>query len=457
MYYSFENVSLTDNDNTMSFCEASSSGISTFYLIDRDGSFSTPSSRISTLIGPDPSLRAFLDPGIVCTSSPVGCYTYCHDICFRSHRYRLNTEDTEAWSLQVCKASDISMCTLFPGSQRGPNDPRSFIAHLPVNQAYFAMFVDETGAVQANPPILEQSSEINLCNDAPFSISVVEGLFTSQPTSQLSSFPSAIPTTTPSASPLSETSHTPSTAPSKTRTSTFPTDAPSQSDTGIQVSSFLLVNAASNEVIRQMTNHDVIQLEILPLWSIEAITSPKQVGYVEFFLGNTRMRREGAVPYALGGDSPKGNFFAIDWLPGAYTLTAIPFDSNGVAGTSLSIPFSIVAPRVVALVLVDAGEDVDIFSIEDNAEFSLNALPGALSVRAVTEPPVVGSVQFFVDGSLERTENVTPYLLGGDEDGNYHDAGLNPGVYVVTATAYSNSQGAGVEYNSLSRTFTIVA
>lgn len=453
MYYSFENVTNADNGNTISFCDATSSGVVAFYFVDRDGSFNNSSqsvlSSLSTIIGPHASMRAFLDQETVCTAVSTGCYLYCHDICFRSYRYTLSPDGSEAWSLRVCQSSNTSTCTLFPGSQRGSNDPRSFIAHLPVNQDYVAMFVDETGSLQANPPVLEEAEEENMCDGASFSISIVDGIATTQPVQKWTSFPSMVPS-------LIQPSFSPSISPSKTVA---------------QVSSFLLVDATNNEAVRQLVDGDSILLETFPAWSIEAITSPERVGYVEFFLGESRVHREGAPPYALGGDSPPGDFIPVAWQPGEYTLTAIPFDATGVSGTSLSVSFSLIvsdppttaphrsitAPAVRALILVDARKNVDITLIENDAEYSLSSLTQELSIRAVTNPYVVGSVQFFVDGSLTQTENVAPYLLGGNQEQDYFDAELVPGSVTVTAIAYSQSKGLGEEYNSLTKTFTIVA
>jgi hypothetical protein len=87
---------------------------------------------------------------------------------------------------------------------------------------------------------------------------------------------------------------------------------------------------------------------------------------------------------------------------------------------------------------------------------NLDVLPPSLNVRADTVPPQVGSVGYEYNGDIGRTENITPYSLGGDDGtGNFAAMDLPEGEHVVTATAYEGQNGSGVRGGSVTVRFSV--
>jgi hypothetical protein len=60
-----------------------------------------------------------------------------------------------------------------------------------------------------------------------------------------------------------------------------------------------------------------------------------------------------------------------------------------------------------------------------------------------------------MDGSEFGVENVTPYAMGGDENGDYYPTPISSGVHVITATAYTQSDGNGQSLSSVTVILTV--
>ncbi|MEM7511050.1 MAG: choice-of-anchor Q domain-containing protein, partial [Bacteroidota bacterium] len=112
------------------------------------------------------------------------------------------------------------------------------------------------------------------------------------------------------------------------------------------VTRFILIDARTDQPIRELKDGDIIDIRELdnPI-NIEAKTEG-EVKSVKFRLeGKANFTRtENVIPWAMLGDN-KGNF--KEWRPanGKYSLTAIPYDLKaavGQAGESLSIQFDVV-------------------------------------------------------------------------------------------------------------------
>ncbi|ADI14251.1 PQQ-dependent sugar dehydrogenase [Truepera radiovictrix] len=94
--------------------------------------------------------------------------------------------------------------------------------------------------------------------------------------------------------------------------------------------------------------------------------------------------------------------------------------------------------------------------IPDGATLDLAALPTRrLNVRANTTPARVGSVRFFLNGSLYRTENGAPYALASDTRGDYHPWTPARGTYTLRAVPYSGSSGGGAAGTAGTVRFTV--
>ncbi len=102
-------------------------------------------------------------------------------------------------------------------------------------------------------------------------------------------------------------------------------------------------------------------------------------------------------------------------------------------------------------VWVNADTDTDIQTIVNGSTIYL--LPGvAYNVRYEPSVSPVGSVVF--NGTVH--ENVAPYAIGGDNNGDYHPwNGATPGNKSITAVVYSGHNGTGVVLETSVITFTL--
>lgn len=129
-----------------------------------------------------------------------------------------------------------------------------------------------------------------------------------------------------------------------------------------------------------------------------------------------------------------------------------------VLGSCLLVQHNLRAQTVQSFTLIDADTDTDIGALVDGQTLNLATLPTTnLSVRANTSPASVGSVRFAYDGNANfQTENVAPYALRGDTNGDYN--GWNPslGTHTLTATPYSLAKAGGTAGTALTVTFTVV-
>jgi hypothetical protein len=116
----------------------------------------------------------------------------------------------------------------------------------------------------------------------------------------------------------------------------------------------------------------------------------------------------------------------------------------GVSAGAAGAPATVAPPRVNGFILVDADTDKDIRPVEENAVLDLSQLPPNLTLRADTDPPVVGSVKFVIDAGAPRIENMAPYAISThDASGNLAPWTLALGPHTVSATAAAAANGGG--------------
>ncbi len=143
--------------------------------------------------------------------------------------------------------------------------------------------------------------------------------------------------------------------------------------------------------------------------------------------------------------------------PGIYNVTLTVTDGQGLSDSeSLTIVVNDVSQNgVVGFTLVNADTNIDIFDLVDGQEIGVQT--AALSIRANTDPAVVGSVSLVISGLLSnsRVENVAPYTLFGDYLDNYNGFQLQVGTYTISATAYSGANLSGTNLGTLTNQFTI--
>ena len=106
--------------------------------------------------------------------------------------------------------------------------------------------------------------------------------------------------------------------------------------------------------------------------------------------------------------------------------------------------------------LVNISDNQVIGALEDDAIIDASNFPDGFGILANTNPQNVGSVQFFLNDILIRTENIAPYSYAADVSGVINPVDLTPGVYELRAVPFSESRGNGDEGNSLTINFEVI-
>ncbi|MCB0840284.1 MAG: hypothetical protein KDD99_26630, partial [Bacteroidetes bacterium] len=108
--------------------------------------------------------------------------------------------------------------------------------------------------------------------------------------------------------------------------------------------------------------------------------------------------------------------------------------------------------------LVNALSDQDIGPLNDGDVIDLATLPtNQLNIRANLDYPDVVSVRFgFQNTANYRIENILPYALHGDTNGDYHAYTYTPGSYKVSATPSDRRNGKGNRGPKQTINFTII-
>jgi hypothetical protein len=115
-------------------------------------------------------------------------------------------------------------------------------------------------------------------------------------------------------------------------------------------------------------------------------------------------------------------------------------------------------PTVESFTLVNAETNEDIGPLANGAIIDLAGLPTRnLNVRANTNLASVGSVRFGLDENLDyKLDNMAPYALADDIDGDYQPWTLTVGAHTLSAVAYSANNGSGAASVELRISFRVV-
>jgi len=239
-------------------------------------------------------------------------------------------------------------------------------------------------------------------------------------------------------------------------------------DSTISITGFNLINADSNELIRELYDGEVIDVKNLPTMNlaIEAVATDDTES-VRLALSGAMVsgRIENVAPYALFGDIG-GNYNGKGFALGDYYITATPYTGKklgGDRGNALTIGFTFadVPPKELSVIgfnLIDADKNEPIRGIRDGDMIDVKDLPTMnLNIEAVTTDDVQ-SVRLALSGSMisERTENVAPYALFGDKGGNFNGRGFDLGDYGIVATPYSEDRLSGTQGNDMAIGFTLI-
>jgi len=192
--------------------------------------------------------------------------------------------------------------------------------------------------------------------------------------------------------------------------------------------------------------------------SIKASTNSYETGSVAFLLKGpiTYSRIENKEPFTLFGDQAP-DFYGKVLPAGAYTLTATPYSApnkQGLKGISKVLHFSLLDLPEIAIQefagFIQANTDLEALYLNP---YKLNVIhqneipTNEVNIAVYPSFPDNGLASVFLElhgpFTFSRTENLAPYALFGDINGNYHGMNLPPGQYKLHATPYTGPNGQG--------------
>lgn len=111
--------------------------------------------------------------------------------------------------------------------------------------------------------------------------------------------------------------------------------------------------------------------------------------------------------------------------------------------------------EVTKLQLIDAQSNQPIRTLKSGDTVDLSKTDRGINIKAETDGQVE-CIRFAVgDDDNYRTENVAPYALQGDNNGNYSNWAPNPGEYTIIATPFSQTNAKGEKGKPYKITITI--
>ena len=220
---------------------------------------------------------------------------------------------------------------------------------------------------------------------------------------------------------------------------------------------FAWIDADNDIDLQTIQQGDTILLTTGKTYTIEykTITS---VGSVVF----SGYRTENVAPYAIGGDN-NGNY--TPWngaMPGNKSITATVY--SGLNGTG-----SVIETRTIEFTLMNNPGDIDFILINANTNAEIDTLKNGhiinvsaigtnkLNIKAHSRMPSTACVVFDYNGvNNYRRENVAPYSLFGDSNGNYAVHHYANGNYTLKATPYTGINATGTTGQSNTINFQVV-
>ena len=137
-------------------------------------------------------------------------------------------------------------------------------------------------------------------------------------------------------------------------------------------------------------------------------------------------------------------------------------DGNNNQEALTSEPTASVAPGsgpLVGFTVVNASDQIVVEILTHGGALVLDDPDnGSYGIRADVETDAeIGSLRLQLTGAedVDKTENLAPYSLYGDSDGNLNGQALPTGQYTLTATAYAERRLEGVVLGTLEVSFTV--
>ncbi|WP_158305489.1 DUF5060 domain-containing protein [Opitutus terrae] len=192
----------------------------------------------------------------------------------------------------------------------------------------------------------------------------------------------------------------------------------------------------------------------LPQGAITNITVPSGEGYTVHWY-NPRAGgslQTGTVKSIAGGTAAIGRpptQQSEDWVA---LLRRTSGTTTGAPAPAPTEPTSTTA--VTQLTLVNASTEKDLRALTNGSTITFGTDGKALNVRATTSG-TVGSVAFILDGQTIQTENMAPYTLAGDSNGDYASWTPSVGTHVLKVVPYSGRDRTGNAGTALQVSFTV--
>ena len=225
-------------------------------------------------------------------------------------------------------------------------------------------------------------------------------------------------------------------------------------------SQFTLVDADTDQPVNNfdpILQDALLDLTKLPTSLNISVRFDDDVDQVLFELNGDIVRTESLPPYALFGDN-QGDFNAGDLPVQKHTLRAIPV-KEGISGAPVVVTFEVVnssLPSISGLFIIDADTDEEVFELADGAVFQAGDLPERINLKAVSDNQVQ-SVLFEINGGVyKRLENVTPFALFGDINGNFLGSAFPAGGYTLDVSPFADVMMGGQAGPVTSIRFTVL-
>ncbi len=207
------------------------------------------------------------------------------------------------------------------------------------------------------------------------------------------------------------------------------------------IASFNLINADSDQVIKILTDGEMIDVKNLPTrnLAIEALVTG-DVGSILFKLSGAAKKTvtENNAPYALFANNVT-DYYGSRLPLGSYNLTGTPYSGDnlsGGAGNTLSISFELLeANDDATLVLVNTDTDAILFELTDGMRINKADYPEMPFGVLFNSGSGTGGVNFTLSGPINQNqmERTAPYSLFANTGADIFGRDFPVGSYSLTA------------------------
>lgn len=243
-----------------------------------------------------------------------------------------------------------------------------------------------------------------------------------------------------------------------------------------------IIDADTDKRIEKITMGEDFDLARLKNgnFSIEAEVTGGPAGSVKLQFDDGQARTESAAPYALFGDVGT-DFWGETLSEGPHQVKVEVYADKSGKGALLdakTVAFDVfdsaVAPVPpttdpepevpeqetdisVSFTLINAETDDSLGVITEGTQIDLTKLGAeGFSISAEIAGATVGSVGLSFDGGATQIENVVPFALFGDRNGDYVGRDLAAGTHSVEVVLYEGKNGTGAILGEASQTFEAV-